>query len=189
MRIPGRAVLAACAVALAVGCLAGCTSPDADADPTKTPKPTPTPVFTSDADALAAATDVYTKYVRASDDIGHDGGKNPERISPYVNKAGLANEVEQAKKLAEEHAHEVGYTKINNVILQGREEVAGIATVTIYACQDLSDVDVLDANGSTLIAPDRADFVAYVAKLQSSSNGSLIVQSNKYWSGGGICKV
>lgn len=189
MRIRGRTTLVACTFALAAGLLAGCTTPHASADPTKTPSPTPTPVFTSDAEALAAAKAVYASYVRASDEIGHDGGANPERISPYVSKAGLSNEVQQAQTLSKEKAHEVGYTRINNVVLQGHEESHGATTVTIYACQDVSEVDVVDESGKSLIAPDRADYVAYVAKLQSTGDDPLVVESNKFWSGGGICRV
>lgn len=189
MRIPARAVLTAGTVLLTAGLLVGCTGSQNDARPSPRSTPTPTPVFTSDAEALAAATAIYTKYVHASDAIGHDGGANPERIGPFVSKAGLANEVEQANKLAAEHARETGYTRINNVILQSHTESNGVATVTIYACQDLSSVDVLDQNGHSLIASDRADFVAYAAELKSNSAGQLIVQSNKFWSGGGICKT
>jgi hypothetical protein len=188
MRIPARAVLTACAVVLAAGALAGCTSSHAGAEPTTTAKPTPTPIFTSDADALAAATETYVDYVRASDDIGHDGGAHPERIMPYVTPEGLKHEEEVAAKLASEHSRGYGYTKINNTTLQSREESHGVATVTIYVCQDLSDVDVRDANGVSLVSPDRANFIGYVSTLRSSATGRLVVASNKYWSGGGICK-
>lgn len=191
MRIPGRAILTASTLALAAGLLAGCTHSQADADPTKPPKPslTPTPIFTSDADALAAATKVYKSYVRASDDIGHDGGANPNRIAPYVSEEGLKNEVTEATRLAAEHARESGYTKINNVILQSHTESGGTAVVTIYACQDVSEVNVIDASGKSLISPDRADLVAYVARLETTAKGKLVVSSNKFWSGGGICKA
>ncbi|WP_344790679.1 hypothetical protein [Gryllotalpicola daejeonensis] len=123
-----------------------------------------------------------------SDEIDHDGGANPERITPYVNAAGLKHEIEAAKELASEHARGYGFTTINNVILQSHEEANGVATVAIYACQDLTNVDLRDANGVSLVDDDRADFVAYVAELKSDSMGRLVVQSNKYWPGGGICK-
>ena len=188
MRNPGRPILAVCALLLAGGFLAGCASGKPQSLPTETPRSTPTPVFTSDAQALAAATEVYKKYVRASDNIGHDGGADPERVRPYVNAAGLQHEIESAQRIADENARGYGYTKVNNTVLQSHEESHGIATVRMYACQDLTGVDLRDAAGTSLIAPDRADFISYVAELRTNSHGQLVIQSNRYWSGGGICK-
>ena len=183
-------MLAASALALAAGVLAGCSSSDADADPAKTPKPspTPTPVFTSDADALAAATKVYKEFEAVSDAIDHDGGAHPERIKPYVNAAGYQHELEEAEKMRSEHSHGVGSTVLNNVVLQSHEEHDGEAIVTIYTCDDLSHVDRIGADGRSLIDPGRGDYVAYVAVLRGSSAQHLVIQSNDYWSGGGICK-
>lgn len=188
MRIPGRAVLAACTLALAAAVLTGCTSSHPAADPPKTPKPTPTPVFTSDADALAAATVVYKSYMRASDDIAHDGGANPERVKPYVSASGYQHELAAAKKYETEKSHGVGYAVLNNVVLQSHEEQNGVAVVTLYTCQDISRVDRVDAHGKSLTQPDRDDFIAYEPVLKSNKDGQLVLQSNPYWSGGGICK-
>jgi hypothetical protein len=188
MRIPGRAVLAACAVALAAGCLAGCTTPDADADPTKTPKPTPSPVFTSDADALAAATETFKKYESASDDVGHGGWVDPSAVRPYVSDAGYEHEVESAEKYRAQHARAFGTTLINNTQLESHREKSGVATVRMYICEDLSGVDVRDESGKSLIDPSRSDLVAFIAELRGKSPKNLIIQSLDYWSGGGICK-
>jgi len=188
MRIPGRAVLAACTLALAAACLAGCTSQHASADPTTTPKPTPTPVFTSDAEALAAATKVYKKFEAAVDAIGHDGGKDPERVKPYLSHAGYEFEVEEAKKYQTEHSHGTGTTVLNNAILQSHSETGGVATVTIYVCEDISGVDRIGPDGKSMVSPDRGDYNDYQVVLKSNARHQLIIESNKYWSGGGICK-
>ena len=177
-------------LALAAGVLAGCASSDADADPVRTPKPspTPTPVFTSDADALAAATKVYKEFEAVSDQIGRDGGAHPERIKPYVNAAGYQHELEEAQKMRSEHSHGVGSTVLNNIVLQSHEENDGVATVTVYTCEDISSIDRIGADGKSLVSPDRADYIAYVAVLRADQSHQLVIQSNKYWSGGGICK-
>lgn len=188
MRIPGRTTLVACTLALAVGFLSACTPSHPVAHPTKTPSPTPSPVFTSDAEALAAATAVYKKFEQISDAIGLDGGANPERIKPFVNEAGYAHEKVSAEKMQSEHSHQVGTTVLNNVLLQSHEEANGVATVTIYTCEDISSVDRVGADGKSLLSGNRPDFLAYEAVLRSDVTGHLVIQSNKNWSGGGICK-
>ena len=188
MRIPGRTVLAACTLALAVSMLAGCTSSHPSADPTNSPKPTPTPVFTSDADALAAGTEVYKSYMKASDDIAHDGGANPERVKPFVSESGYQHELDAADTYKTEHSHGIGYAVLNNAILQSHHEKNGIATVTLYTCQDISGVDRVDQGGKSLTQANRDDFIAYEPVLRSDKTGHLVLQSNPYWSGGGICK-
>jgi len=184
MRIPGRTILTACTVALAAGFLAGCTPSHPITEPAKTPKPTPTPVFTSDADALAAATKVYKKYLSVADSIAQQGGKDPERLGPYVSDAGLANERKEAKRLSDARAHQVGATVVSEVKLQ-RRSTSG---VSIYACQDISAVDVLDENGESLVAPSRPDAIPYVATLSYGASGRLIVDSDRFWDGENICQ-
>jgi len=189
MRIPGRVIFTASTLALAAGLLTGCTHAQADADPTRPPKPspTPTPVFTSDADALAAATKVYKEFEAASDQIGRDGWADPSPIRPFVSEAGYQHEVQTANNYHAQHAHGVGETVINNAVLQSARERAGRASVTMYVCEDLRKVDIVDASGKSLIS-DRADFVSYVVELEGPSRHSLKIQSIDYWSGGGICR-
>ncbi|GAA4185866.1 hypothetical protein GCM10022288_08590 [Gryllotalpicola kribbensis] len=189
MRIPGRTILTACTVALAAGFLAGCTPSHPITEPAKTLKPTPTPVFTSDADALAAATKIYKKFEAAVDAIGHDGGEGAERVKPYVSDAGYRFEVAEAEKFKKERAHGTGDTVLNNSVLQSRVERNGVATVTIYVCEDISAVDRIGPDGKSLISADRGDYNDYEVVLKGDSANSLVIQSNKYWSGGGICKL
>lgn len=189
MRIPGRAILTASTLALAAGLLAGCTHSQADADPTKPPKPslTPTPIFTSDADALAAATKVYKEFLAASDLVGHDGGIDPDRVKPYATPEVLDAERRQAQKLQAAHARSYGESKVSNSQLQSVTQHGATVTISIYACEDLSAVDVRDDSGKSLIDPSRADLVAYVVQVRGDSLDHLVVASNKFWSGGGVC--
>ncbi|WP_344756127.1 hypothetical protein [Gryllotalpicola koreensis] len=188
MRIPGRTFLAACTLALAASLLAACTPSHPVTDPTKTSKPTPTPVFTSDADALAAATDRFKKYESASDRVGQNGWRDTTPVRPFVSDTGYQHEVNSATKYRAQKAHAIGNTVINNTELESHREENGVATVRMYVCEDLSAVDVIDGSGKSLIDPSRADFVAFVTELRGKSSTSLVIQSLDYWSGGGICK-
>jgi len=190
MRNPVRASLVVASLALSGALLTACTPSAPVAHESKTPAPSPstTPIFASDAEALEAATAVYTKYLAAVDAIGHDGGTNPERVRPFVNAAGLQHQVDASKKMIAEHSHGVGDTKLNNTVLQSHDESTGAARVRIYACQDISAVDVIDPSGKSLVSENRADYIAYEVSLTTERGHGLVIQSNKYWSGGGVCK-
>ncbi|WP_162940012.1 hypothetical protein [Gryllotalpicola protaetiae] len=189
MRIPGRTVLAACALALAASLLAACTPSHPAAEPTKTPKSTPTPVFTSDADALAAATTTFTQFEAASDRVASAGWTDPGPLRSLVSADGYKHEQETAAKYRSQHAHATGSTVINNTQLESHRQDGGEAVIRMYVCEDLSGVDILDDTGMSLVDPSRADFVSYLIELEGTSSNKLVVQSIDYWSGGGICKA
>lgn len=189
MRIPGRWLRAASVSLAAAATLAACTSATPSSSPrSASPSPTPSPIFTSDADALAAAVDVYKQFLIALDGIGHDGGAHPERIKPYLGEAAYQFELAQARKYEAEHSHGVGAAVLNNAILESREERNGAATVTIFVCEDISAVDRVDANGHSLVDPDRGDYFDYEVVLTGSKPDGLVIQSDRDWSGGQICR-
>lgn len=188
MRIPGRRCGAATALLLAALVLTGCSREAPAAEPAGKATPAPSPIFTSDADALAAAVEVYKKFEAASDAIGRDGGANPERIKPYVSQAGYEFELSQAKKYVEENSRGVGAAVLNNAKLQSYREQDGVARVAMYVCEDISNVDRIDASGRSLVGPDREDYVDYEVVLEGRSREGLVILSNDFWTGGGICK-
>jgi hypothetical protein len=190
MRNPVRASLVVASLAVSGVLLAACTPSAPVTQETKTPLPSPsvTPIFASDAEALAAAVAVYKKFEAVSDAVGQDGGAHPERIKPYVNDMGYAFELRSFQKLQSDHAHQTGFTRLNNAVFQSRDEVDGWATVTLYTCEDISEVDRIGPDGRSMISADRADFIKYQAVLQGRSADSLAIVSNDYWSGDDICK-
>jgi len=190
MRNPVRASLVVASLALSGALLTACTPSVPVAHESKTPAPSPstTPIFASDAEALAAAVAVYKKFEAATDAIGHDGGADPERVKPYVSDEGYEFELKSAQKLQAEHAHGVGDTVLNNAILQSRDETDGWATVTIYVCEDISKVDRIGPDGKSLVEASRGDYIKYQAVLQGRSARALVLRSNSFWSGDGVCK-
>ncbi|MEO8907529.1 MAG: hypothetical protein ABI310_05565, partial [Microbacteriaceae bacterium] len=61
-----RLLVAGSAMALAVGVLTGCTPATPIPAPTHTSATTHAPAFSSDAEALKAATDAYAAYLKMS---------------------------------------------------------------------------------------------------------------------------
>lgn len=190
MRILVRGLGAASVLLVTGGALIGCTGAPStvSSPPVASPSPTPSPIFTSDADALAAATKVYTEYLQSSDEIGHDGGADPDRIRKYASESVVQAKRAQAQKLVEANARSYGETRLTNASLQSVRQIGQSVSVSIYVCQDVSGVDVRDETGRSLISASRGDLIAYVVGFENAPSGQLIVTSNRFWTGGGVCE-
>jgi hypothetical protein len=75
-----------------------------------------------------------------------------------------------------------GNTELRNFTLQNYEG----SFVTIYVCADISNVDVLNAEGLSQVAENRTSENAHEATLESI-DGNLVVIADEQWSGGGVC--
>jgi hypothetical protein len=185
MRIVTRGILATLAGAgLIVITLAGCATP---ASPLSTPTPSAmhTPVFASDEEALKAATEAYAAYLAMSDTIAQEGGINPERIKDYVTSSQY--EI-QDKDLADFRARGYlaqGSSKFDSARLQQRSE----NTVGIYVCVDVTDVRLLDVNGTDVTPSTRPNRLPIEVQLIASVAHSerLLVDESKLWSGQNFC--
>jgi hypothetical protein len=154
--------------------------------PTRSSSPAQTPLFSSDEEALKAATDAYAAYLKVSDEISHDGGANPERIKPYASGSALQLALKSAAQFRAANAHSVGATAFSGVRLQSAAE--GGRRVAIYACEDVSRVDVLDASGASIVKPDRKTLSAFLVTLRAGTDqGKLKVEDRETWPIDGIC--
>jgi hypothetical protein len=173
---------AAVSVGVVAVLLAACT-PD---EPKTTPKPSHSksaPLFASDEEALKAATDAYAAYLKMSDTIAHDGGKDPERIKEFASGDALKTSLKSAEQYRDAEAHSTGWTKLGESKLQ----VARSREVVIYVCEDVSGVNVLDQTGKTLVSDSRPDRASFVATLSMTSVESGLVSRRETWDAGGAC--
>ncbi|MGG7510668.1 hypothetical protein [Plantibacter sp. YIM 135249] len=137
------------------GCHAPPTSPRA--------LPSTSSVLTSEDEALAAATDTYERFLSLSNQILNDGGTNPERIDAIA--APAISDVERAgyADIAVTGHRYLGQAKLSSAALQSWSRVPdrlGVVAV-IHACVDLSETDVVDSTGSSIVAPERAPLSAW----------------------------
>src|SRR5690554_2465414 len=139
--VPPLAALALAATVL----LTGCVPQDPAIDPP--PEPTSEPVFASDEEALAAATDAYKAYLEMSDLIAQEGGKDPERIAPFVTEEWLEQELEGNKALAASGRHLVGSVKLTGSALQQIYLESGSTVIVIYSCVDPNGARVVTSDG------------------------------------------
>lgn len=158
--------------------LAGCTDPT----PMPTPPPTPseTPVFASDEEALAAAEEAYAEYISTVDAILADGGANPERLAPLVSDEVFARESAGFKSYVDHGWHAVGQTSFHLVLQQFDN-----AELTAYVCENISDTDVLDSSGQSIVQEDRSTRFAF--EVRYALGADLILTAKDPWTGGGVC--
>lgn len=142
-----RTILAGAATALAVALTTACT-PD--------PAPSPTPTgFASEEDAFAAAEATYRAYVDALNDVDL---ADPATFEPVYDK--LSGNALSDSKRTLSRLHADGYTRTGETLV-GQEQLASAelssGRVTLSLCLDVTDVDVLDETGSSVVSPDRVD--------------------------------
>jgi hypothetical protein len=146
-------------------------------------------IFSSDEIALDGAALTYESYFEVSDEIASRVGEGRTAIDPLVSPDFLVTTYAGFDELAAQSLHTSGRTVVKNITLQSRSEASGLAKVSIYVCVDVSDVIVLNVAGEDVTPPERADYLAFVADLQSQSPASanLVLTENKPWSGASFC--
>ena len=184
-----RKTTAICALAL-LSSLVACATP---APP---PKPSPTattaaPVFATDAEALAAATEAYAAYQSVADQIFAEGGNNPDRLRDVASTRLADPAMDDYLDVQNRGLYATGKNTFDNVKFQSRNEDApgGRDVVIVYLCEDVSQSDVLDAAGESVVTNERPDRTALQVGFdwRDQNRDKLIVGSEGVWAGGDIC--
>lgn len=185
--VPMRSALPLAALSIAVAMLlSGCIPQDPEVVPP--PEPSTEPVFASDEEALAAATDAYKAYLAMSDLIAQEGGANPERLAPFVTSEWLAKEVEAAQSIAEKGRHLEGGTAFDTVTLQQVEQLPdGLVVVVLYACIDLTNVRLLETDGSLVNSSPDITRWPFEISLEGGADQPLVVGGHEEWTSSEYC--
>ena len=188
-RAAHRAVLTATVLFL-TGTLSGCmaapvppntASPVAEATATETP-----PVFASNDEALAAATSFYSSYQGMANIIAHEGGVEPQRITPFVTSEMLSGEIASFQRLAESGVHLVGDLGFDSMKIQSVNLSEG--SLVVYMCLDVSATDVIDVTGLSTVPPDRVSrHPLEVALIQDPTANRLLLERSEIWTGANFC--
>lgn len=140
-------------LALALVALTACTEPAAEPHPS----PTTTPVFETEEQALAAGAAAYQAYLDVWNTIVLEGGAEAGRIDKVTTGDLRAFENESLTSLGE-----LGWTFSGEVTLDTFQvgewytvpDAAGVLIVAT-ACVDLTGSGAVDANGVSVVKPDR----------------------------------
>lgn len=136
------------------------------ASPTVSPSVTdttsPTPTSPSD-EALAGATALLTRYYAVRNELRQDSTRPMSMLKTIAISTELTAQQTLFKRERDQGLRQTGETKVvelhvESVNLDNSDPRAGkVPTVQIDVCFDVSDVDVLDADGRSVVSPDRPD--------------------------------
>lgn len=151
--------------------VAGTSCADDDGDPTD-PRSNPpasspsssssTPTSPSES-ATAAATATVNDYYAIRNQLRRDPTQPLSRLKSVAISTELTTQQTLFKRERKQGLHQTGETKVvelqvQSVNLDNSDPQAGkVPTVQIDVCFDVSGVDVLDADGKSVVAPERPD--------------------------------
>ena len=169
----------------ASGCFALTETPEPSASAT----PSASPLFASDEEALAAATEAYAAYLRVSDEILADGGRDPGRLLEVASSDVAASESEALREFVENNWRSSGSSTFDSVRLQSRtgDRDSG-ETVVLYLCVDASDVDVVDQSGISVVSPSRIARTPLEVAFTRVADSPLVVTAKSVWTGANFCE-
>ncbi len=167
---------------LAAMALAGCTAPEPE--PTQTVVPTDEPLFASEEEALAAAEEAYTEYVGAVNQALASGGDELTDLESLASPEVADIQRQGFEEYRSGGLRAVGKITVDSFTLQGdwRDE-----RVAFYVCRDVSNVDVLDGSGRSVVSADRLDRGGFEAEIRAKADGSLEISRDDPWSGASFC--
>jgi len=151
--------------------VAGTSCADDDGDPTD-PRSNPpasspsssssTPTSPSES-ATAAATVTVNDYYAIRNQLRRDPTQPLSRLKSVAISTELTTQQTLFKRERKQDLHQTGETKVvelqvQSVNLDNSDPQAGkVPTVQIDVCFDVSGVDVLDADGKSVVTPERPD--------------------------------
>ncbi|WP_341952514.1 hypothetical protein [Salinibacterium sp. TMP30] len=152
MRLPNLVYVAGGALLLAL--LSGCAP--SDASPPPDPAATFVAPYATDEEALAAAEEAYAGFVTISNEILNEGGADPERIESITVGDFASRTLDSYEKFGREGKRSVGNAQFDSAVLQRYSAIGGNAKIiTIYVCHDVTGVELVDADGNSLVKADR----------------------------------
>lgn len=155
-----RQLTPAATAILALAAMASCAT-DTTTTPSGTssaPEPSISKTATSDSEKASSAVETLTQdYFATVDKVRQDPGVGGDDLKKYAAGTQLTAQqgfLDKARKLGQ---RQTGSTRLTKVLVQSINLSAKPATATVDACWDVSDVDVLDASGKSVVSPSRPD--------------------------------
>lgn len=144
-------------------------------------------MYASEEEALAAAEELYGRYLRIANKIGQGGWKDTSGYAEVARGDALESELSSAAEFLAKGYRQTGDISFDSMSLQqlsdrGPSHVA----ITVYLCADVSDVGLVDKSGQSVVPTGRPDRQPIEMDLDDSE-GSLKVSRSDVWSGSDFC--
>lgn len=166
--------------------LVGCSDTTRLPDPT--PEATADPLFASDEEALAAAVEVYERYLVAADEALNDPSMSLDALEQIANEELVSNITSIRANLAEQGLSLTGFRTLTNSEYQSVALEEEGTAVTFYVCESVEATDLLNPDGTSAVGADRNPLSEWQPTVTFSGDGSeAIVTERELWQGGGIC--
>ena len=173
------------AFSIALG-MSGCVAPTPDPTPSTSAAPSASPLFDSDEEALAAATEAYAAY-QAALDRGFATWESDNLQDVAVDPA-LQTAVDDVAEYREQGRRQIGSVLAEKISFLGPDIRAGDEITQVYACLNVSQVDVVDSAGQSTVVPGRPERYPVVATFQwFADEGLFKVSDEEVWEGDNFC--
>ena len=159
--------------------LAGCGGVDKRGHKSDTAH-SPTAAFASEEEALAAAVAVFDHLSSVSDEIAISGGDGLDRLEDYATGEFLDGTRADFEDYPSRGVHQVGHSSYRNAVLQQYSD-GPVAAVLMYVCLDLTEVNIVDAQGHSVVADDRPDTLYLLVTYDMGPDGILRVSKWERW--------
>jgi hypothetical protein len=161
-----RRPLALAAFALIAVALTGCAPPSEQARASATP----TPIFATDADALAAATKAYARYLTVTEEVMRGGKSYKKELTQVASGTELSTDLSGVQSWKAAKSHLKGSASFADATLVRLKSSPNRSEITIRLCEDISSVEVTGPDGASLVRADRRASTRYEVKLVSDRN-------------------
>lgn len=146
-------------------------------------------LFETPEEALAAAEKAYVEYNDMVNLILNEGGADPSRIVEFVTAQQLPKELKTFAQFVDKGWRGVGQARVASVKFQQAFDTAeNEAVVVIYACIDVSETVIVDADGND-VTPERDERVLLEVEFQAAGPEpiQLLIARSELWRQGTEC--
>ncbi|MEO8094921.1 MAG: hypothetical protein ABI632_08310 [Pseudolysinimonas sp.] len=144
-------------------------------------------MFASDEEALAAAEEVYGRYLDVSDSVGASGWNDMSGLESVARDDALSDATRSAAEYAAKGWRQVGVTTFDSMVLQqSRDTGAGSIALVVYVCLDVTAADIVDKGGKSVVSTQRSDRLALEVGMDDL-DGALKIDRSETWSGQNFC--
>ena len=178
MTIHARRGVVGLAIA-AVLATAACANPVAPpatttAAPTSTTPPTTTSSTTAADPQLAGAEATVAKFWALVDALGAD----PQRSLDELTTVARDQSLETWRELLTQRRRQ-GHRQIGNTSIVSSEAVSSGGKLTVDTCIDVSKTNLVDKDGKSVVAANRAPRVRYAFEVERGTDGEFYVMKDE----------